>query len=82
VITFTSSSTALNFNELMRGLGKDRMRNVAMASVGPVTSSTLRGCGYRVDIEARTYTMPGLAEAIVKATRNRKLKGLNAAKAV
>ena len=36
-----------------------------LASIGPVTSSTLRGLGLRVDIEARKYTIPGLIEAIV-----------------
>lgn len=80
VITFTSSSTARNFRELVRGVGKDCLENVGMASVGPVTSSTLRECGYRVNIEARTYTMPGLVKAIVKAAHH--CKGKEAVKAV
>jgi len=70
VITFTSSSTVKNFVAL---LGKDRRRldqikqleGVNLASIGPVTSSTLRGLGLRVDIEAREYTIPGLIKAIV-----------------
>lgn len=66
VVTFTSSSTACNFHELARGIKKEYMRGVATASVGPVTSSTLRECGYRVDAQAREYTMPGLVEAIVR----------------
>ncbi|HTC92263.1 MAG TPA: uroporphyrinogen-III synthase [Terriglobales bacterium] len=70
VVTFTSSSTVRNFHELMRGVSKDHMQNVATASVGPVTSSTLRECGYRVDMQAREYTMPGLVKAIVRWRRN------------
>jgi uroporphyrinogen-III synthase len=65
VITFTSSSTVRNFVALLgkpsAGLGK-----VLFASIGPVTSSTLRDLGLRVDIEAREFTIPGLAAAIVR----------------
>ncbi|HEX3353497.1 MAG TPA: uroporphyrinogen-III synthase [Terriglobales bacterium] len=74
VITFTSSSTARNFVALLgkpRGRGRPRhaskrmLEKVQFASIGPVTSSTLRGLGLPVDIEAREYTIPGLVEAIV-----------------
>jgi len=72
VITFTSSSTARNFVALLgKGRGRGRPRHtkqldgVLLASIGPVTSSTLREFGLRVDIEAREYTIPGLIEAIV-----------------
>jgi len=72
VITFTSSSTARNFVALLgkpRGRGrhasKRMLERVQFASIGPVTSSTLRGLGLPVDIEAREYTIPGLVEAIV-----------------
>jgi|SRR5579859_296732 len=70
VVTFTSSSTVRNFHELMRGVNKNRIQGVATASVGPVTSSTLRECGYRVDMQAREYTMPGLVKAIVRWRRS------------
>ena len=69
VITFTSSSTARNFHELVRSLKKEYMQGVATASVGPVTSATLRECGYRVDTQARQYTMPGLVKAIIRWKR-------------
>ena len=75
VITFTSSSTARNFHELMRGVNKEYSHSVAMASVGPVTSSTLRQCGYRVDMQAKEYTMPGLVKAIVQWSRKIPIKG-------
>ncbi len=76
-ITFTSSSTAKNFVTLLRkGRGRGRPRHtiwslanqldgVRLASIGPVTSSTLRDLGLRVDVEARDYTIPGIIEAIV-----------------
>lgn len=69
VITFTSSSTVRNFVALLRGMRgqrhKRQLQGVKLASIGPVTSSTLRGLGLAVDIEARRYTIPGLIEAIV-----------------
>jgi uroporphyrinogen-III synthase len=34
------------------------------ASIGPITSATLREFGLPVDIEAQEYTIPGLVEAI------------------
>ena len=70
VVTFTSSSTVRNFHELMRGVNEKNVRGVATASVGPITSSTLQECGYRVDMQAREYTMPGLVKAIVRWREN------------
>jgi len=68
VVTFTSSSTVKNFVQLLGKTvwrGRPRPR---FASIGPITSSTLRELGLPVDIEAETYTIPGLIEAIVRAT--------------
>jgi len=71
-ITFTSSSTVRNFVELLGGKrGRGRRRHlgnednrVRLASIGPVTSSTLRELGLPVDTEAAEYTIPGLIKAI------------------
>jgi uroporphyrinogen-III synthase len=71
-ITFTSSSTARNFVVLLgesRGrVGRDHLdkedNRVRLASIGPVTSSTLRELGLPVDVEAAEYTIPGLIKAI------------------
>jgi uroporphyrinogen-III synthase len=65
-ITFTSSSTVKNFVELV---GEESTKSgildgVKLASIGPVTSATLRELGLPVDIEAKEYTVSGLAEAI------------------
>lgn len=80
VVTFTSSSTVRNFVALLGGSrsaagalqarGQECPRHTRLASIGPVTSSTLREFGLPVDIEARNYTIPGLVEAIVTAFRN------------
>jgi uroporphyrinogen-III synthase len=73
-ITFTSSSTVRNFVQLL-GLRGARailrkpapFHGIHTASIGPVTSATLRAYGLPVDIEAREYTIPGLVTAIVEA---------------
>jgi len=64
VVTFTSSSTVNNFMTL---LGSDAQRfldGVSLASIGPVTSDTLRQSGFPPTVEAREYTMDGLVQAI------------------
>jgi uroporphyrinogen-III synthase len=35
-----------------------------VASIGPVTSQTVRECGLKVDIEAKRHDVEGLVEAI------------------
>jgi uroporphyrinogen III methyltransferase/synthase len=62
MVTFTSSSTAENFHAL--GLpSPDGLRH---ASIGPVTSGTMRKLGMAVDVEARKHDIPGLVAGIVK----------------
>ena len=66
VVTFTSASTVKNFVELLGRRRKSRLLDgVQMASIGPVTSATLREHGLPVDIAAREFTIPGLIAAIV-----------------
>jgi uroporphyrinogen-III synthase len=70
VVTFTSSSTVRNFVDLMGAKNKQSRKDFAgirMASIGPVTSSTLRELGLPVDIAAKEFTIPGLIKAIVGA---------------
>jgi uroporphyrinogen-III synthase len=64
LVTFTSSSTVRNFAEL---LGTTNLTNMQFASIGPVTSATLRELELPVSIEAREFTMGGLVRAIVLA---------------
>lgn len=65
VVTFTSSSTAKNFAELLGNASV--VKNVQFASIGPVTSATLRELHLPPAIEAREFTMGGLIRAIVLA---------------
>ena len=69
VVTFTSSSTVRNFAALLGSTAKRKnpLDGIRTASIGPVTSSTLRELGLPVDIEARQFTIPGLIEAIVRS---------------
>ena len=70
LITFTSSSTVRNFVALLSTHGRDARAHIGqikLASIGPVTSATLRQLGLPVDIEAREYTIPGLAKSIVNS---------------
>jgi uroporphyrinogen-III synthase len=72
VITFTSSSTVRNFMDLLGRKGESRklLKGVTAASIGPVTSATLRELGLKPGVQARRYTIPGLVAAIVTAKRN------------
>jgi uroporphyrinogen III methyltransferase/synthase len=64
-ITFTSSSTVTHFLDLAGGIAA--LDGVRVASIGPVTSATLRNAGRAPDAEARSFTIPGLIDAIVEA---------------
>jgi uroporphyrinogen-III synthase len=70
IVTFTSSSTAKNFVELLGNFNAGRprwLKQIQLASIGPVTSATLRELQLPVAIEAREFTMGGLIRAIVLA---------------
>ena len=63
-LTFTSSSTATN---LIVACGAQALKSVRIASIGPVTSATLRDAGVEVTVEASPHTVPGLVSAILMA---------------
>lgn len=72
IVTFTSSSSAKNFAELLGqakagSSGAGLFKQVQFASIGPVTSATLRELQMPPAIEAREFTMAGLIRAIVLA---------------
>jgi uroporphyrinogen III methyltransferase/synthase len=62
LITFTSSSTVTNF----MALKLPWPANLQTASIGPVTSQTMRELGLKVDVEAKKYDIPGLIAAVRK----------------
>jgi uroporphyrinogen-III synthase len=73
IITFTSSSTVKNYVALL-GIRSGRSRlvqGVLNASIGPVTSDTLRQYQLDIDLQASEYTIPGLIDAIVRRVESR-----------
>ena len=64
LVTFTSSSTAVNFAHLLRECEAMPVSGVKAASIGPVTSETARQLGFEVVLEAGESTIPGLVAAI------------------
>ncbi len=71
-VTFTSSSTVKNFLAIA---GHDAIEGVRTASIGPVTSATLRMHGIEPAAEAKPFTMDGLVQAIVEASNSREILG-------
>jgi uroporphyrinogen III methyltransferase/synthase len=61
-ITFTSSSTVENFLALADGIDLTATR---LASIGPVTTATLRAAGLEPAVEAAPHTIDALVAAIV-----------------
>ena len=66
IITFTSSSTVENFINLLGNNYKRKLSGIMFASIGPVTSGTLKRFGLKSDVEAKVYTIDGLVNAIHK----------------
>ncbi len=74
VVTFTSSSTVRNFVALLGERGRPPhttklLDGVRLASIGPITSATLREFRLPIHIEAEEYTIAGLTRAIVDAQK-------------
>jgi uroporphyrinogen-III synthase len=63
-VTFTSSSTVRNFLDVAGAAALDGVR---AASIGPVTSATLRENGIAVAAEACEFTSDGLIAAVIAA---------------
>jgi uroporphyrinogen III methyltransferase/synthase len=73
LITFTSSSTVKNFKSLLPSETFSQLLDgVKIASIGPITTDTATELGFKVDITAAIYTIPGLCEAILKYYRKNK----------
>jgi len=71
IATFTSSSMARNFAALAgnRTAENALQRGLRLASIGPVTSATLRELNLPVSVEAKKFTIPGLVSAIEHLVR-------------
>ncbi len=64
-VTFASSSAAENTWKLA---GEDALRRVKIATIGPITSATVRRFELMVAAEARVHSAAGLVEAICRST--------------
>jgi len=60
-IAFTSASTVQNF---AAAAGVELLRNVRVASIGPITTQAARDLGIEVTVEAAEYAIDGLVAAI------------------
>jgi uroporphyrinogen-III synthase len=65
--TFTSSSTVTNFLNLLRAARVEAPVGMRAASIGPITSRTLRDCGWEPAAEADPHDLGGLVAAVVRA---------------
>jgi len=70
LLTFTSSSTVRNF---VSQVGPEHAQACAgqarVVAIGPITASTARELGLRVDVVATDYTIAGLVDALLAASR-------------
>ena len=63
VVTFLSSSTVDAFYASIDG-DLEYVKNIKFASIGPVTSETMRKYGFSVDYEAKVYDINGILDAL------------------
>jgi uroporphyrinogen III methyltransferase/synthase len=67
IVTFTSSSTALNFAQLFDGMAlTEIIGKAAIACIGPITAKTVEDLGGNVAIMAREANIEGLVQALVE----------------
>ncbi|RDY22765.1 uroporphyrinogen-III C-methyltransferase [Romboutsia maritimum] len=65
-ITFASSSTVTNFVELIGKVNIDKLENIKIISIGPITSNTAKELGINIYKEATVATIDGMIEIIKK----------------
>jgi uroporphyrinogen III methyltransferase/synthase len=73
-VTLTSSSTVRHFVQCLgQDFVRDRLDQIPVASIGPITSQTARDYALTVILEAKEYSIPGLIEALQQAFGGRDL---------
>jgi uroporphyrinogen-III synthase len=68
-ITFTSASTARNLMALLEASSLSLPPDITLASIGPITSDTLRDLGRPPTIEAPEPTIPALIQSLLSHLR-------------
>lgn len=64
-VTFTSSSTVRSFAQYAGATDvAPLLRGIKVVCIGPITATTARGLGIRVDAVAAEHTIPGLVAAL------------------
>jgi len=63
-VTFTSSSTAKNFVSLLGPDYREKLRDVRLASIGPITTQTLKDLGLEPSVQAEQFNIDGLMDAL------------------
>jgi uroporphyrinogen-III synthase len=63
-ITLTSASTARSLIALLQAADLTLPGGIALASIGPITSSAIRELGYEPTLEADEATIPALVDAL------------------
>jgi uroporphyrinogen III methyltransferase/synthase len=64
-VTFTSSSTARNFVALLGPDAAAQLRGVKIASIGPVTTATLKELRLKPTVQGQAFDIDGLLQALV-----------------
>ena len=67
-ITFTSSSTAKNFVSLLGPDYRQRLQGVKFASIGPITSDMLRELELPPTVQAESFDIEGIIDALIRAS--------------
>jgi len=74
-LTFTSSSTVVNFVKIV---GEENVGRIAgqtrVACIGPVTAETAENMGFTVHLTAKEYTISGLLQALIDDCKGDKKK--------
>ncbi len=68
-LLFTSSSTFVNFVEILGNDSKIILDKGKIISIGPITTRTIEDEGYVVYRQAETYTVDGVLELLMKEKR-------------
>lgn len=73
MVTFTSSSTVVNFVSMLNVADnqelQELLKNVKIAAIGPVTAKTILGFGLHVDVQPETYTIAAMVDSVVNHFR-------------
>lgn len=64
IVLLTSSSTVSALANALGAHAAEHLRNVCVASIGPITSESARELGIRVDVSATTHTVAGLLDVL------------------